>query len=63
MANEGTPVRLGAVSVPYGHVIGHEKWKGSLVAQGIQDPVSFIFLKQTWLQEMASKGDLFALET
>lgn len=36
MANEGTPVRLGAVSVPYGHVIGHEKWKGSLVAQGIQ---------------------------
>nr|XP_028572587.1 Fanconi anemia core complex-associated protein 24-like [Podarcis muralis]XP_028589464.1 Fanconi anemia core complex-associated protein 24-like [Podarcis muralis]XP_028599984.1 Fanconi anemia core complex-associated protein 24-like [Podarcis muralis]XP_028606586.1 Fanconi anemia core complex-associated protein 24-like [Podarcis muralis] len=42
MANEGTPVRLGAVSVPYGHVIGHEKWKGSLVAQGIQGKVKLI---------------------
>ncbi|CAI5782597.1 PND domain-containing protein [Podarcis lilfordi] len=42
MANEGTPVRLGAISVPYGHVIGHEKWKGSLVAQGIQGKVKLI---------------------
>lgn len=36
MANESTPVRAGAVNVPYGHVIGNEKWKGSQIAQGIQ---------------------------
>ncbi|XP_061450036.1 Fanconi anemia core complex-associated protein 24 [Rhineura floridana] len=42
MANETTPVRAGAVNVPYGHVIGHEKWKGSRIAQGIQGKVKLI---------------------
>uniref|UniRef100_A0A670ZTS1 Fanconi anemia core complex-associated protein 24 pseudonuclease domain-containing protein n=1 Tax=Pseudonaja textilis TaxID=8673 RepID=A0A670ZTS1_PSETE len=36
MANDGTPVRAGAINVPLGHVIGHEKWKGSQVAQEMQ---------------------------
>uniref|UniRef100_A0A8D2L5G9 Fanconi anemia core complex-associated protein 24 pseudonuclease domain-containing protein n=1 Tax=Varanus komodoensis TaxID=61221 RepID=A0A8D2L5G9_VARKO len=60
--NETTPVRAGAVNVPYGHVIGNEKWKGSQIAHGIQESVSSIFLKQTWLQEMALEDDLFVSE-
>lgn len=35
-AKETTPVKAGAVSVPYGHVIGNEKWRGSQIAQGLQ---------------------------
>uniref|UniRef100_A0A8D0DUS7 FA core complex associated protein 24 n=1 Tax=Salvator merianae TaxID=96440 RepID=A0A8D0DUS7_SALMN len=42
MANETTPVRAGAVDVPHGHVIGHEKWNGSQIAQGIQGNVKLI---------------------
>ncbi|XP_053127068.1 Fanconi anemia core complex-associated protein 24 [Hemicordylus capensis] len=42
MANKTTPVRAGAVNVPYGHVIGNEKWKGSQIAQGIQGKVKLI---------------------
>ncbi|XP_048371126.1 Fanconi anemia core complex-associated protein 24 isoform X2 [Sphaerodactylus townsendi] len=36
MENATTPVRAGAVNVPFGHVIGNEKWKGSQIVQGIQ---------------------------
>ncbi|XP_043382386.1 Fanconi anemia core complex-associated protein 24 isoform X13 [Chelonia mydas] len=39
-AKETTPVKAGAVSVPYGHVIGNEKWRGSQIAQGLQDLVA-----------------------
>ncbi|KAF7244592.1 Fanconi anemia core complex-associated protein 24 [Varanus komodoensis] len=42
MMNETTPVRAGAVNVPYGHVIGNEKWKGSQIAHGIQGKVTLI---------------------
>ncbi|KAJ6666011.1 hypothetical protein lerEdw1_000915 [Lerista edwardsae] len=42
MANESTPVRAGAVNVPYGHVIGNEKWKGSQIVQEIQGKVKLI---------------------
>nr|XP_056718541.1 Fanconi anemia core complex-associated protein 24 [Euleptes europaea] len=42
MANATTPVRAGAVNVPFGHVIGHEKWKGSQIAQGVQGKVKLI---------------------
>ncbi|XP_054856665.1 Fanconi anemia core complex-associated protein 24 [Eublepharis macularius] len=42
MANETTPVRAGAVNVPFGHVIGNEKWKGSQIAQGMQGKVKLI---------------------
>ncbi|XP_043382381.1 Fanconi anemia core complex-associated protein 24 isoform X4 [Chelonia mydas] len=61
-AKETTPVKAGAVSVPYGHVIGNEKWRGSQIAQGLQDLAFCIFLKQIWWQEMASKDVLFGLE-
>ncbi|XP_018426256.1 PREDICTED: Fanconi anemia core complex-associated protein 24 [Nanorana parkeri] len=37
---EGTPVRAGAAAVPYGHVIGSEKWRGSTLAQLLQGTVS-----------------------
>ncbi|KAM5126205.1 Fanconi anemia core complex-associated protein 24 [Mantella aurantiaca] len=40
---EGTPVRAGAAAVPYGHVIGSEKWRGSVLAQGLQDKIKLIF--------------------
>nr|XP_020671617.1 Fanconi anemia core complex-associated protein 24 isoform X1 [Pogona vitticeps]XP_020671621.1 Fanconi anemia core complex-associated protein 24 isoform X1 [Pogona vitticeps] len=42
MPNETTPLRAGAVNVPYGHVIGNEKWKGSQITQGIQGKVNLI---------------------
>ncbi|XP_043351082.1 Fanconi anemia core complex-associated protein 24 isoform X4 [Dermochelys coriacea] len=61
-AKETTPVKAGVVSVPYGHVIGNEKWRGSQIAQGLQDLAFCIFLKQIWWQEMASKDVLFGLE-
>lgn len=30
------PVTAGSIVVPYGHVIGNEKWRGSEVAQRLQ---------------------------
>ncbi|KAH0619589.1 hypothetical protein JD844_000319 [Phrynosoma platyrhinos] len=42
MANKTTPLCAGAVNVPYGHVIGNEKWKGSQIAQGLQGKVKLI---------------------
>ncbi|XP_015743405.1 Fanconi anemia core complex-associated protein 24 isoform X1 [Python bivittatus] len=42
MANNITPVRAGAVNVPFGHVIGHEKWKGSQIAQEMQGKIKLI---------------------
>ncbi|XP_048371124.1 Fanconi anemia core complex-associated protein 24 isoform X1 [Sphaerodactylus townsendi] len=42
MENATTPVRAGAVNVPFGHVIGNEKWKGSQIVQGIQGKVKLI---------------------
>ncbi|XP_037733624.1 Fanconi anemia core complex-associated protein 24 isoform X12 [Chelonia mydas] len=41
-AKETTPVKAGAVSVPYGHVIGNEKWRGSQIAQGLQGKIKLI---------------------
>ncbi|NWS97638.1 FAP24 protein, partial [Mionectes macconnelli] len=37
------PVTAGSVIVPYGHVIGNEKWRGSEVAQKLQGKVRLIF--------------------
>jgi len=30
------PVTTGSIVVPYGHVIGNEKWRGSEITQGLQ---------------------------
>ncbi|NWV30557.1 FAP24 protein, partial [Grantiella picta] len=37
------PVTAGSIDVPYGHVIGNEKWRGSEVAQRLQGRVRLIF--------------------
>ncbi|KFV93659.1 Fanconi anemia-associated protein of 24 kDa, partial [Eurypyga helias] len=37
------PVTAGSIVVPYGHVIGHEKWRGSEVAQRLQGKIRLIF--------------------
>ncbi|NWH94670.1 FAP24 protein, partial [Aegithalos caudatus] len=37
------PVTAGSIAVPYGHVIGNEKWRGSEVAQRLQGKVRLIF--------------------
>ncbi|NXN77982.1 FAP24 protein, partial [Bombycilla garrulus] len=36
-------VTAGSIVVPYGHVIGNEKWRGSEVAQRLQGKVKLIF--------------------
>ncbi|PIO39784.1 hypothetical protein AB205_0034590 [Aquarana catesbeiana] len=40
---EGTPIRAGAAAVPYGHVIGSEKWRGSALAQLLQGKIKLMF--------------------
>ncbi|KAM4614215.1 Fanconi anemia core complex-associated protein 24 isoform 2-T3 [Discoglossus pictus] len=40
--NECTPVRAGASSVPYGHAIGSEKWRGTELAQLLQGKVKLV---------------------
>ncbi|NXA26919.1 FAP24 protein, partial [Ibidorhyncha struthersii] len=37
------PVTAGSVVVPYGHVIGNEKWRGSEIAQRLQGKIKLIF--------------------
>ncbi|NXI80325.1 FAP24 protein, partial [Rhipidura dahli] len=37
------PVTAGSIVVPYGHVIGNEKWRGSEVTQRLQGKVRLIF--------------------
>ncbi|NXO63151.1 FAP24 protein, partial [Phainopepla nitens] len=37
------PVTAGSIVVPYGHVIGNEKWRGSEVAQRLQGKVKLVF--------------------
>ncbi|NWR96484.1 FAP24 protein, partial [Motacilla alba] len=37
------PVTAGSIVVPYGHVIGNEKWRGSELAQRLQGKVRLIF--------------------
>ncbi|XP_057256116.1 Fanconi anemia core complex-associated protein 24 [Pezoporus wallicus] len=37
------PVAAGSVVVPYGHVIGNEKWRGSEIAQRLQGKIRLIF--------------------
>ncbi|XP_053808933.1 Fanconi anemia core complex-associated protein 24-like [Vidua chalybeata] len=37
------PVTAGSIVVPYGHVIGNEKWRGSELAQRLQGKVRVIF--------------------
>ncbi|XP_067396143.1 Fanconi anemia core complex-associated protein 24 isoform X6 [Emydura macquarii macquarii] len=41
-AKETTPVQAGTFSIPYGHVIGNEKWRGSQIAQGLQGKIKLI---------------------
>ncbi|XP_030313842.1 Fanconi anemia core complex-associated protein 24 [Calypte anna] len=37
------PVTAGSIAVPYGHVIGNEKWRGSEIAQSLQGKIKLIF--------------------
>ncbi|KFQ67436.1 Fanconi anemia-associated protein of 24 kDa, partial [Phaethon lepturus] len=37
------PVTTGSIVVPYGHVIGNEKWRGSEIAQRLQGKTRLIF--------------------
>ncbi|NWR58793.1 FAP24 protein, partial [Bucorvus abyssinicus] len=37
------PVTAGSIVVPYGHVIGNEKWRGSELAQRLQGKIRLIF--------------------
>ncbi|NWX03367.1 FAP24 protein, partial [Caloenas nicobarica] len=37
------PVTAGSIVVPYGHVIGNEKWRGSELAQKLQGKIRLIF--------------------
>ncbi|KFR04600.1 Fanconi anemia-associated protein of 24 kDa, partial [Opisthocomus hoazin] len=37
------PVTTGSIVVPYGHVIGNEKWRGSEITQGLQGKIRLIF--------------------
>ncbi|NXV46790.1 FAP24 protein, partial [Uria aalge] len=37
------PVAAGSIVVPYGHVIGNEKWRGSEIAQRLQGKIRLIF--------------------
>ncbi|NWS73689.1 FAP24 protein, partial [Crotophaga sulcirostris] len=37
------PVTAGSIVVPFGHVIGNEKWRGSEIAQKLQGKVRLIF--------------------
>ncbi|KGL90366.1 Fanconi anemia-associated protein of 24 kDa, partial [Charadrius vociferus] len=37
------PVTAGSIVVPYGHVIGNEKWRGSEIAQRLQGKIRLIF--------------------
>ncbi|NXO75141.1 FAP24 protein, partial [Sitta europaea] len=37
------PAAAGSIVVPYGHVVGNEKWRGSEVAQRLQGKVRLIF--------------------
>ncbi|KAM6325119.1 Fanconi anemia core complex-associated protein 24 [Podargus strigoides] len=44
MATKGNfPVTAGSIVVPYGHVIGNEKWRGSEIAQRLQGKIRLIF--------------------
>lgn len=40
---QSTPVRAGASAVPYGHIIGSEKWRGTELAQLLQGKVKVVF--------------------
>ncbi|NXT93332.1 FAP24 protein, partial [Anhinga rufa] len=37
------PVTAGSIVVPFGHVIGNEKWRGSEIAQRLQGKIRLIF--------------------
>ncbi|NXQ84157.1 FAP24 protein, partial [Nyctibius grandis] len=37
------PVTAGSIVVPYGHVIGNEKWRGSEIAKRLQGKIRLIF--------------------
>ncbi|NXW30562.1 FAP24 protein, partial [Phaetusa simplex] len=37
------PVTAGSIVVPYGHVIGNEKWRGSEITQRLQGKIRLIF--------------------
>nr|XP_012630615.1 Fanconi anemia core complex-associated protein 24 isoform X2 [Microcebus murinus] len=52
----------GPVHVPLGHIVASEKWRGSQLAQEMQDPASFMSPKLIWWQEMATERGLFGLE-
>lgn len=42
-AKEDVPAAAGSVVVPYGHVVGNEKWRGSEVARRLQGKTKLIF--------------------
>uniref|UniRef100_A0A8C4MSR6 FA core complex associated protein 24 n=1 Tax=Equus asinus TaxID=9793 RepID=A0A8C4MSR6_EQUAS len=60
---EGKPADgRGPVHVPFGHIVANEKWRGSQLAQEMQDPAFFMSRKLTWWQETATERGLFGLE-
>ncbi|XP_037372274.1 Fanconi anemia core complex-associated protein 24 isoform X2 [Talpa occidentalis] len=59
---ERSPNGAGPTHLPFGHIVANEKWRGSQLAQELQDPVFFISPKLIWWQEMATERGLFELE-
>lgn len=56
-AKEDVPAAAGSVVVPYGHVVGNEKWRGSEVArrlQGERKKAGLLFLAVLNILECAS---------
>ncbi|XP_009676664.2 Fanconi anemia core complex-associated protein 24 isoform X1 [Struthio camelus] len=41
-AKANSPVTAGSIIVPYGHVIGNEKWRGSEISQRLQRKIKLI---------------------
>uniref|UniRef100_A0A2I3G6Q3 Fanconi anemia core complex-associated protein 24 pseudonuclease domain-containing protein n=1 Tax=Nomascus leucogenys TaxID=61853 RepID=A0A2I3G6Q3_NOMLE len=56
------PEDTGPVHVPLGHIVANEKWRGSQLAQEMQDAAFFMSPKLIWWQEMATERGLFGLE-
>ncbi|XP_053304885.1 Fanconi anemia core complex-associated protein 24 [Spea bombifrons] len=42
-ATQGTPVRVGASVVPYGHIIASEKWRGTELSHHLQGKITLVF--------------------
>nr|XP_055167106.1 Fanconi anemia core complex-associated protein 24 isoform X3 [Nyctereutes procyonoides] len=52
---------MGPMHVPIGQVVASDRWRGSQLAQGMQDLAFSMSPKQIWWQEMATGRNLFGL--